>query len=83
MGWYQLLSPEARISLNDHRPSAILQQPGRQKAPPARDVRAADLQAEPTERVENRAEFFDPNRFVGSDEDGGSPANIASERASH
>src|SRR5688572_33467289 len=41
----------------------------------ARDVRAADLQEEPTKSVENRAVFVD-GRFVGSDEDGGSPANI-------
>jgi hypothetical protein len=40
----------------------------------ARDVRA-DLQEEPTKSVENRAVFVD-GRFVGSDEDGGSPANI-------
>jgi hypothetical protein len=50
----------------------------------ARDVRAADLQEEPTKRLENRA---DPPRhgsvFVGSDEDGGSPANIAASGASN
>ena len=48
----------------------------------ARDVRAADLQEEPTKPVEDRAVFVD-GRFVGSDEDGGSPANIAASGASH
>jgi hypothetical protein len=48
----------------------------------ARDVRAADLQEEQALRVENRAESK-CGRFVGSDEDGGSPANIAASEASH
>jgi hypothetical protein len=48
----------------------------------ARDVRAADLQEEPTKRLENGA-ILRHNRFVGSDEDGGSPANIAASGASH
>jgi hypothetical protein len=37
----------------------------------ARDVRAADLQDEPTKRVEKEL-ILRHNRFVGSDEDGGS-----------
>ena len=37
----------------------------------ARDVRAADLQEEPTKRLENRAHLRH-SRFVGFDEDGGS-----------
>ena len=37
----------------------------------ARDVRAADLQEEPTKRVQKGAAFRH-DRFVGSDEDGGS-----------
>jgi hypothetical protein len=48
----------------------------------ARDVRAADLQEEPTKRVENRPESS-THRFVGSDEDGGYTANIAASGASH
>jgi hypothetical protein len=36
----------------------------------ARDVRAADLQEEPTKPVKNRA-HSPTSRFVGSDEDGG------------
>jgi hypothetical protein len=39
----------------------------------ARDVRAADRQAEPSKRVENRADFRH-SRFVGFAEDGGSPS---------
>ena len=54
---------------------------GLQRAIRARDVRAADLQEEPTKRGENRADF-QTHRFVGSDEDGGSPANIAASGAS-
>jgi apolipoprotein N-acyltransferase len=53
------------------RPSAIR----------ARDVRAADLQEEPAERVENGADSAS-DRFVGSEEDGGSSANIAASGAS-
>jgi hypothetical protein len=48
----------------------------------ARDVRAAALQEEPTKRVENRTDSRH-DRFVGSDEDGGSPADIAASGASH
>jgi hypothetical protein len=48
----------------------------------ARDVRAADLQEEPTKRVDNRADL-EQDRFVVSDEDGGSPANIAASGASN
>jgi hypothetical protein len=48
----------------------------------ARDVRGADLQEEPTKRVENRADLRH-DRFVGTDEDGGSRANIAASGASH
>ncbi len=40
----------------------------------ARDVRAADVQEEPTKCVEKRANSRH-SRLVGSDEDGGSPAN--------
>ena len=48
----------------------------------ARDVRAADLQE--SRRNESRTELIlRHNRFVGSDEDGGSPANIAASEASH
>jgi hypothetical protein len=53
-----------------------------QSAVRARDVRAADLQEEPTKRVENRAEW-PTHRFVGSDEGGGYIANIAASGASH
>ena len=42
-----------------------------QSAIRARDVRAADLQEEPMKRFENRADLRH-DRFVGSDEDGGS-----------
>jgi hypothetical protein len=45
------------------------------KARSARDVCAADLQEERTKPVEDRAVFVD-GRFVGSDEDGVSPAYI-------
>ena len=38
------------------------------------DVRAAGLQEEPTKRVEKES-ILRHNRFVGPDEDGGSPAN--------
>jgi apolipoprotein N-acyltransferase len=48
----------------------------------ARDVRAAELQEEPTKRVENGADSAS-DRFVGADEDGGSSANIAASGASH
>jgi hypothetical protein len=48
----------------------------------ARDVRAADLQEEPTKRVETEP-ILRHGRFVGSNEDGGSPANIAASGASH
>jgi hypothetical protein len=48
----------------------------------ARDVRAADLQEEPTKRVETRADLRH-DRFVGFDEDGGSTANIAANGVSH
>jgi hypothetical protein len=44
---------------------------GLQRAIRARDVRAADLQEEPTRSVE-RELILRPDRFVGSDEDGGS-----------
>jgi hypothetical protein len=50
----------------------------------ARDVRAADLQEEPMKSTERDLTFRD-RRFVGFDDDGGSPANIAasgSERSS-
>ena len=44
--------------------------------PRGRDVRAADLQEKPTKPM--RAEkIFMGSRFVGFDEDGGFPANIA------
>jgi hypothetical protein len=46
------------------------------------DFRAADLQEEPTKRVENAGDSAN-DRFVGSDEDGGSSANIAASGASH
>jgi hypothetical protein len=58
------------LSVPDRRRSRRLQSAIR-----ARDVRAADLQEEPTKPVEDRAVLVD-GRFVGSDEDGGSPANI-------
>jgi hypothetical protein len=58
------------FSVPDRRRSKRLQSAIR-----ARDVRAADLQEEPTKPVEDRAVLVD-GRFVGSDEDGGSPANI-------
>jgi hypothetical protein len=48
----------------------------------ARDVRAADLQEEPTKRV-TEGPSLGRHRFVGSDEDGGSPANIAASEASN
>jgi hypothetical protein len=54
-----------------------------QRAIRARDVRAADLQAEPTKRIESRAASPPQSRFVGYDEDGGSTANIAASAASH
>jgi hypothetical protein len=47
-----------------------------QSAIRARDVRAADLQEKPTKRVENTADS-PTSLFVGFDEDGGYPANIA------
>jgi hypothetical protein len=42
----------------------------------AGDVRAADLEEEPTKPVEDRADLRHSG-FVGCDEDGGSQANIA------
>ena len=48
----------------------------------ARDGRAADLQEEPKKRFDIRTGFR-RSRHVGSDEDGGSPANIAASGASH
>ena len=48
----------------------------------ARDVRAADLQEEPMKRLQNRAALRH-DRFGGSDEDGGSQANIAASGASN
>jgi hypothetical protein len=48
----------------------------------ARDVRAADLQSKPRKRCGTRA-VLRHSRFVGSDEDGGFPANIAASAASH
>ncbi len=52
-----------------------------QRAIRARDVRAADLQAKPTRRVQKRS---DPaaQRFVGFAEDGGYLASIAASGAS-
>ena len=55
---------------------------GPQSAIRARDVRAADLQEEPTKRVMTER-IVRQNRFVGADEDGGFPANIAASGASH
>ena len=55
---------------------------GSQRAIRARDVRAADLQEEPTKRA-SRELMLRHIRFVGSDEDGGSQANIAASGASH
>jgi hypothetical protein len=49
----------------------------------ARDVRAADLQEEPTKRLETAELIVQDSRFVGSDEDGGFTANIAASGASH
>jgi hypothetical protein len=49
----------------------------------ARDIRAADLQEKPTKRVKNKAGSPETSRFVGSDEDGGYPVNIAASGASH
>jgi hypothetical protein len=63
------LVPERRRSRR--RPSAIR----------ARDVRAADLQAKPTKRVETEL-ILRHSRFVGFDEDGGYTANIAASGAS-
>ena len=63
----------------------LVGEPGRsrrqQSAIRARDVRAADLQEKPTKRVENRADA-PQSHFVGFDEDGGYPANIAASGAS-
>jgi hypothetical protein len=42
----------------------------RQKGDPRRDVRAADLQEEPTKRVETRVDL-QHSHLVGSDDDGG------------
>jgi hypothetical protein len=53
-----------------------------QSAIRAPDVRAADLQEATTRRDEKRADFL-ANSFLGSDEDGGSPANTAASGASH
>jgi hypothetical protein len=49
---------------------------------PRRDVRAADLQEKPTKASRTEA-IHQCSRFVGSDEDGGAPANIAASEASH
>jgi hypothetical protein len=54
---------------------------GHKSAIRARNVRAADLQEGPTKRVE-KEHILRRNRFVGSDEDGGSPTNIAASEAS-
>jgi hypothetical protein len=54
---------------------------GFQGAIRAPDVRAADLQEEATKPVETEL-IFRHSRFVGFDEDGGSPANIAASGAS-
>jgi hypothetical protein len=48
----------------------------------ARDVRAADLQEEPTKRGEKES-LHRHIRFVISDEDGGQEANIAASGASN
>jgi hypothetical protein len=49
---------------------------------PRREVRAADLQG--SRRYASRTGLISPHeRFVGSDEDGDSPANIAASEASH
>jgi hypothetical protein len=54
----------------------------RSKARSARDLRAADLQEKPTKRLSNGV--MDRSVcFVGFDEDGGFPANIAASGASH
>ena len=47
---------------------------------PRPDVPAADLQEEATKPVETEL-IFRHSRFVGFDEDGGSPANIAASEA--
>jgi hypothetical protein len=53
-----------------------------QSAIRACDVRAADLQEEPTNA--SRTELvLRHSRFVGFDEDGGSPTKIAASGASH
>jgi hypothetical protein len=49
----------------------------------ASDVRAADLKEEPTKRLTKTDPILRHNRFVGSDEDGGSRANIAASGASN
>jgi len=49
----------------------------------ARDVRAADLQEVPDETHQDAELILGASRFVGADEDGGSPANIAASTASH
>jgi hypothetical protein len=56
---------------------------GFQSAIRARDVRAADLQEEPTKRFETAELIVQDSRFVGFDEDGGFTANIAASGASH
>jgi hypothetical protein len=43
---------------------------------------AADLQEKPTKRIRTEVAVRH-SRFVGFDEDGGLPANIAASRASH
>ena len=55
---------------------------GLERAIRARDVRAADLQEEPTKHAETGLTLRQ-SRFVGSDEDGGFLANIAASAASH
>jgi hypothetical protein len=50
---------------------------------PPRDVRAADLQADPTKRIPKAELIMRDSRFVGFGEDGGSTANIAASEASH
>lgn len=53
------------------------------KRDPPRDVRAADLQADPTKRIPKAELIMRDSRFVGFGEDGGSTANIAASEASH
>jgi hypothetical protein len=53
-----------------------------ERDPRGRDVRAADLQEKPTKCL-GMEKTFRGSRFVGFDEDGGYPANIAASAASH